>query len=93
MVEAALRSGSLVTARCALEQGREVFALPGPLGNPGSEGPHWLIKQGAILVTEPEEILENLQFGLHWLPDALKIHFIHQIRKTWHCHFLSSWLT
>ncbi len=70
MVEAALRSGSLVTVRCALEQGREVFALPGPLGNPGSEGPHWLIKQGAILVTEPEEILENLQFGLHWLPDA-----------------------
>ncbi|RZN47482.1 DNA-protecting protein DprA [Escherichia sp. E13S3] len=70
VVEAALRSGSLVTARCALEQGREVFALPGPLGSPGSEGPHWLIKQGAILVTEPEEILENLQYGLHWLPDA-----------------------
>ncbi|WP_105282825.1 DNA-protecting protein DprA [Escherichia sp. MOD1-EC5457] len=70
VVEAALRSGSLVTARCALEQGREVFALPGPLGSPGSEGSHWLIKQGATLVTEPEEILENLQYGLHWLPDA-----------------------
>ncbi len=69
MVEAALRSGSLVTARCALEQGVK-FCFASPIGNPGSEGPHWLIKQGAILVTEPEEILENLQFGLHWLPDA-----------------------
>ncbi|MDN8602255.1 DNA-protecting protein DprA [Citrobacter sp. S2-9] len=69
VIEAALRSGSLVTARCAMEQGREVFALPGPIGSPGSEGPHWLIKQGATLVTAPEEILENLQYGLHWLPD------------------------
>ncbi|MBJ9866194.1 MULTISPECIES: DNA-protecting protein DprA [Citrobacter] len=69
VVEAALRSGSLVTARCALEQGREVFAIPGPLGSPGSEGPHWLVKQGATLVTAPEEIMENLQYGLHWLPD------------------------
>ncbi|KNC89571.1 DNA-protecting protein DprA [Trabulsiella odontotermitis] len=69
VVEAALKSGSLVTARCALEQGREVFALPGPVGHPGTEGPHWLIRQGAILVNSPEEILENLQYGFHWLPD------------------------
>ncbi|QMB04426.1 DNA-protecting protein DprA [Citrobacter freundii] len=69
VIEAAQRSGSLVTARCALEQGRDVFALPGPIGNPGCEGPHWLIKQGATLVTAPEDILENLQYGLHWVPD------------------------
>ncbi|EHW4469142.1 DNA-protecting protein DprA [Salmonella enterica subsp. enterica serovar Kottbus] len=68
VIEAALCSGSLVTARCALEQGRDVFALPGPIGSPGSEGTHWLIKQGATLVTTPEDILENLQYGLHWLP-------------------------
>lgn len=72
VVEAALRSGSLVTARCALEQGREVFALPGPIGNPGCEGPHWLIKQGATPVTCIEDILENLRYGLHWLTDEPK---------------------
>lgn len=49
VIEAALKSGSLVTARCAADQGREVFAIPGPLGNPGAEGPHWLIRQGLRL--------------------------------------------
>ena len=69
VIEAALKSGSLVTVRCALEQGREVFALPGPIGSPGSEGPHWLIKQGAIAVTSPEDIVEYWQHEQPWLLD------------------------
>ncbi len=70
VIEAALRSGSLVTVRCALEQGRDVFALPGPIGNPGSEGPHWLIKQGAVPVTSPEDIVEYWHNELAWLADT-----------------------
>ena len=72
VVEAQLRSGSLVTARCGLDQGREIFALPGALGNPGSEGPHWLIRQGGVAVTSPLDIVENLQYALHWPPDVVE---------------------
>ncbi|MGK3125423.1 DNA-protecting protein DprA [Candidatus Pantoea formicae] len=68
VVEASLKSGSLVTARCALEQNRNIYALPGALGNHGSEGTHWLIQQGALLVAHPNNILEDLHSTLHWLP-------------------------
>ncbi|WP_413736782.1 DNA-protecting protein DprA [Sodalis sp. RH21] len=67
VVEAAARSGSLITARYALDQGKDIYALPGPLGNSGSAGAHWLIQQGAYLVTQPKELLEQLGGGLNWL--------------------------
>lgn len=60
VVEASLRSGSLVSARLAAEQGRQVFAVPGSISSPVSEGCHQLIREGATLVTHPSQVLEDL---------------------------------
>ncbi|MBB3826343.1 DNA-processing protein DprA [Xanthomonas arboricola] len=72
VVEAAMRSGALITARLAAEAGREVFALPGSLHNPLARGCHHLIRQGATLAQEPAQVVDGLGLLSGELASALR---------------------
>lgn len=75
IVEAEEKSGSLVTARHALEQGRDIFAIPGAVDNRCSQGTNRLIQQGAYLAAHPNDISDQLNSSLKWLtlPDSSSI--------------------
>ena len=95
VVEASLKSGSLITARCASEQNREVFALPGHVRATQSAGPHRLIQQGAKLVTSPSDITDELTPLTHKKPEQEEIPFnINTLKNNTDkspppsCHFL-----
>lgn len=68
VIEAKKKSGSLITADLAIEQGKDVYALPGPVTSPFSQGCNWLIKQGAGVLLTPEELIEDLKLsrGSDW---------------------------
>jgi DNA processing protein len=79
VVEAAQRSGALITARLAAEAGREVFAIPGSIHNPMARGCHRLIRDGAVLIESADEVVAALAPSAATLAEHLRRHPSHPI--------------
>jgi len=73
VIEAGLKSGALITVDCALEQGREVYALPGNINSPYSIGTNKLLKEGAKMVTSAKDILEDLRSSFNLRPESSNV--------------------
>ncbi|OAT27346.1 DNA-processing protein DprA [Proteus myxofaciens] len=75
IIEAGIKSGSLITANYALQQGKELFVLPGLLADPHYEGNHQLIKQGANLASSPDDLIEYISSSLKWISIDKEINY------------------
>ena len=70
MAEAALKSGSLLTAQWATEQGKTIFAIPGHIYSEHHQGCHQLIREGATLIDHPQQVIEDLALATQWQSTA-----------------------
>jgi len=75
VTEAGLDSGSLITAKLSAEQGRSIFTIPGPIYSESHQGCHLLIREGAILVDHPEQIIEDLALPTQWHSQNIETSF------------------
>ncbi len=74
VAEATLKSGSLITAKLAAEQGKTIFAIPGHIYSEHHQGCHQLIREGAILIDHPQQVIEDLALATQWQSLQNEIH-------------------
>jgi DNA processing protein len=81
VIEGEITSGALITAKCALDQGKDVFALPGNIFSKYSQGPHYLLKQGAKLVESAADVVQEINSLAEWVSKQTKLQLNERNRK------------